>query len=102
LGINFLKHIEKVKVLLHCISCETSNALKDYETIRIELSQYNNELSKKPEVIVLTKTDLVDTSEVKKITKELKKTHRKIISVSIHDYKSLENLKRLLRNESLS
>jgi GTP-binding protein len=102
LGINFLKHIEKVKVLLHCISCETSNALKDYETIRFELSQFNSELANKPEVIVLTKTDLVTADVVKKITKELNKSGRKIVQISIHDFKSLENFKELLRKTDIS
>lgn len=98
LGIAFLKHIEKVEVLLHCISCETGNPLKDYQTVRYELSEFKLELSKKPEIVILTKTDLVDSSYVQKLTKELKKVNKEVIPVSIHDYQSLEILKKVIRN----
>ncbi|OGM10862.1 Obg family GTPase CgtA [Candidatus Woesebacteria bacterium RBG_16_36_11] len=98
LGITFLKHIEKVKVILHCISCETQNTLKDYKTVRKELSEFKLELTKKPEVVILTKTDLVDSSYIMKLTKELNKVNKKVIPVSIHNYQSLEELKKVLRN----
>ena len=96
LGIAFLKHIEKVEVLLHCISCETENILKDYQTVRKELSEFKSELSKKTEIVILTKTDLVDNSYVQKLIKELKKENKKVIPVSIHDYESLEKAKKLI------
>jgi GTP-binding protein len=98
LGIAFLKHIEKVEVLLHCISSETKNALKDYQTVRSELSAFKTELSKKPEIVILTKTDLADQSYVRKLTKELMKVNKKVVPVSIHNYQSLEELKKVLRN----
>jgi len=98
LGIAFLKHIEKVEILLHCISCETQNALKDYKTVRNELSEFNLDLTRKPEVIILTKTDLADPSYVMKLIKELNKLNKKIIPVSIHNFQSLEELKKVIRN----
>jgi len=98
LGIAFLKHVEKVKVLLHCISCETQNAPKDYKTVRKELSEFKLELSNKPEVVILTKTDLADSGYVMKLTKELNKGNKKVIAVSIHNYQSLEELKKVIRN----
>ena len=94
LGIAFLKHIEKVSVLLHCISCETLNPTKDYQTVRHELSEFKLELTQKPEIIILTKTDLVDLSCVLKLTKELRKLNKNIIPVSVHNYESLEKLKK--------
>lgn len=99
LGIAFLKHVEKVEILLHCISCETQNALKDYQTVRKELSVFKFELSKKPEIIILTKTDLADPSYVQKLTKELNKGSKKVIPVSIHNYQSLEVLKKVILRE---
>lgn len=102
LGIKFLKHIEKVGIILHCISCDTNNALNDYKTVRFELSEFNTELTSKPEIVVLTKTDMVNSETVNKIKKDLNKVCKKIVSVSIHDYKSLEDLKKLIRNTKLS
>ncbi len=98
LGIGFLKHIEKVSVLLHCISCESGDVLKDYETVRGELDKFGFDLTKKPEIIILTKTDLVKTEDVQKLVKKLSKLVNKILPVSIHDYKSLEQFKKLLRS----
>lgn len=97
LGITFLKHIEKVEILLHCISCETQNAVSDYKTVRKELSEFNPTLTKKPEIVLLTKTDLVNPSCVIKLAGEIRKVNKKVFAVSIHDYQSLEVLKKVLR-----
>lgn len=103
LGVGFLKHIEKVGILLHCISCETEDPIKDYLTIRKELSDFKTELAEKPEIIVLTKTDVTDPDHVKELTKELGKSKdiassdKIIITVSIHDFQSLEGLKKVIR-----
>lgn len=95
LGINFLKHIEKVKVLVHCIDATSSDYEKDYETVRNELGKYKqslassagNKMLKKKEIILLTKSDLV---------KE-KPKFKSAIPVSIHDFASIQKLKGLLK-----
>jgi GTP-binding protein len=94
LGVAFLKHIEKVSILLHCISCETKDPTKDYEIIRKELSDFKKELLDKPEIIILTKSDTVDPTRLKELTDELKKIGKKVFAVSIHDFQSLEKLKK--------
>jgi len=107
LGIGFLKHIEKVSVLLHCISSESQDTLKDYETVRQELAAFNAELTKKPEIVILTKTDLIEPDVVQRLVKKLGKVANyspepgrmeKVIAVSIHDCQSLEELKKNLRS----
>lgn len=96
LGIKFLKHIEKARLLLHCISSESKDVLKDYEAVRNELGSYNKLLLEKEEIILLTKSDLVTQVELKKKIKELSKLERIIKTVSVHDYESLESLKKVL------
>lgn len=96
LGISFLKHIEKVEVILHCISCESSSVVKDYQTVRSEMEKFNPELTEKEELILLTKSDLVDTQNLEKLVKKLKTKVKKVLPVSIHDWESLEKLKSLL------
>lgn len=86
LGINFLKHIEKVKILIHCIDATSSDYQKDYDTVRNELGKYNKDLLKKKEVILLTKLDLV----------EGKVKFKNAISVSIHDMDSINKIKKLV------
>jgi GTPase len=66
LGIKFLKHVERTKKLLHCLSLEMSpdEMLKAYVDIRTELTQWSPVLGQKEEIIVLTKSDLVAPEEV--------------------------------------
>ena len=97
LGIRFLKHIEKVGLLLHCITAESDDVIRDYQTIKNELSIFSDQFSKKREIILLTKTDLVDPKEVKEKLKLLKKFKKEILPISIHDWDSIEKLKKLLQ-----
>lgn len=96
LGIRFLKHIEKVGVILHCISSESSDLIKDYNTVRSEMGKYSPKLLKKPELILLTKSDLIDKKTIEKGIKKLKTKTSKILAVSVHDWESLELLKKTL------
>ena len=98
LGIKFLKHIEKVDVIFHCISVETQDLASQYNTVINELKTYNPRLPEKKSVILLTKIDLIDKEEVEKKIKELKNFNKNILPVSIYDEKSLEKLKQLLKN----
>ncbi len=60
LGIDFLKHIERTKILLHLISIdsEDDSFLKKYRIIRNEIKKFNPEILKKPEILALNKIDL--------------------------------------------
>jgi GTP-binding protein len=98
LGIGFLKHIEKVKVLLHCISCESQDVLKDYETVRKELEEFSSKLLEKKEIILLTKSDLVNEKCLEQAKSVLKKKCDRIVPVSINDWESIEALKKLLNS----
>lgn len=98
LGIKFLKHIEKVKLLLHCISVESEDVEKDYKTVTEELGNYNQEILNKQTIILLTKIDLVTKEEVKKKLKQLKKLDKEVLPISIHDWDSLEELKKNLKD----
>lgn len=93
LGIKFLKHIEKTKLLVHCIDVTDENPLQTYQTVRKEFEEYKKELLEKPEMILLTKKDLVEEKEIKVREKALKKLGKEILSVSVYDDKSLEDLK---------
>lgn len=92
LGHQFLKHIEKVPILLHCISSESEEPLGDYQVIHDELEKFNLRLLEKEEIILLTKSDLVDKKDLEKKIKDLKKTKKKVVPLSIHDWDSLQSL----------
>ena len=96
LGIAFLKHIEKVGTLLHCISCESTDVFHDYEVVREEMKKYNSEIIQKPEIILLTKTDMADPETINKLRSLLKTKSKMVVPVSIHDSESLDKLKSIL------
>ena len=100
LGIRFLKHIEKVGVIFHCISSESTSIVSDYSVVRSEIGKYSKELLKKTEVIILTKSDLVDKKKIDKNITKLKSKTNKIFVVSIHDWKSIEHLKKYIEASS--
>ena len=98
LGVEFLKHIEKTKVLVHCIDSSNENVDKAYSTVRNEFEQYNTSLLDKPEIILLTKTDLADEDQIKKNVKILEKKGKKVLSCSTYNQKSLDILKNELES----
>lgn len=66
LGIQFLRHIERTKVILHLISMDPNNgreAIEDYKTIRKELASYTEDLTQKRELIVATQMDIPGSEE---------------------------------------
>jgi len=66
LGIQFLKHIERTRVLVHLIDAaaiDQENPLANYQTIMDELSSYSNDLAQKEQVVVLNKMDLPDAQQ---------------------------------------
>lgn len=98
LGINFLKHIEKVSLLLHCISVESENMEKDYQTVVEEIEKYNKAILAKKMIILLTKTDLVSPKIIKTIVESLKKLGHEVIPLSIYKGSSLITLRKMLLN----
>lgn len=98
LGIRFLKHIQKVSLLLHCIAADSPNPETDYEVVRNELGEYDKDLLNKEEIILLTKSDLIDESALQGKINILKKLNKTVIPVSIHDEESLNELQDLLNS----
>lgn len=93
LGHKFLRHVMRTKMLVHLISLENDNPVEAYETIRKELNQYNPELSRKEEIIVFTKTDLIDDSVyLKKVIEKMKKKTKAVFTISLYDDKAIKKL----------
>ncbi|MCP4135689.1 MAG: GTPase ObgE [bacterium] len=63
LGLSFLQHIERVKMLLFLVDSTEQDPRYNYELLRAELSTYNEELNNKPYFVVLTKIDLLPEDE---------------------------------------
>ena len=98
LGVRFLKHIERTRILFHFISAESPAPEKDYETIRKELGSYNKALLEKPEYLFLTKSDAVDEKTLKEKLAALKKINKNAMAVSIIDQESLDKIQKILND----
>ena len=96
LGIKFLRHIERTRILFHFVSAESEDPKKDYEVIRNELGAYNEELLKKQEYLFLTKSDLVPKEALEKKLKALKKINKGAMAVSIHEPESIKKIEKIL------
>jgi len=59
LGLQFLRHIERTKVLAILVSCDTEDPLAEYKLLLDELKRFNPELLDKPRIAVLTKMDVI-------------------------------------------
>ena len=99
LGIQFLKHIERCKSLLHLIDITSEDLKKSYQQVKNELKKYSNKLTKKKELIVLNKIDLIDEKEVNYIIKDFKKnTKSEVITLSTFNKSSVSKIKSKLLN----
>jgi GTPase len=96
LGHKFLRHIEKVKIILHCIAADSENVLLDYETVNKELGAFDKSLIEKDKIILLTKKDLVGEKDLASQITRLKKLKFPVVPVSIHDWDSISKLKEIL------
>lgn len=94
LGIKFLKHVAKTKVLAHVIALDSEDPLRDYETIRAEIKNYGKGLDEKEEMIILSKSDLVSGEEVASIKKKMAKVlkGKTVFVTSIEDLAQVKEL----------
>ena len=93
LGIKFLRHIKRTKMIAHLVSFENENPMKVYKQIRKELGAYDKTLLDKKEVIILTKTDIVnDIKKIEKVKKEFEKLGVTVFTLSLFEDQSLKKL----------
>ena len=96
LGVKFLRHVERTKIIFHLISCESEDPARDYKLIRKELKEYNPTLVAKPEFVFLTKSDNASKEEVAAKLKILKKVKVMATPISILDDESINAVRKIL------
>jgi len=107
LGHKFLRHVKRTKMLLHCISIENEiesmggkeGGIEEvYNTIRAELETFDDELANKEEIILFTKSDLLEPGEAKSVADKFMKARfgsdadKKYFVVSVYDVDAIKNL----------
>jgi GTP-binding protein len=91
LGHTFLRHVSRTKMLVHCVSLENEDVVEAYRVIRNELSAHDEALQEKSEIVVLTKTDMVDEATVAAAKKALEaETDSSIYTTSIIDDEAIK------------
>lgn len=103
LGIQFLKHIQRTKVLLFLIDINDENPFNQYEILRNELITHDPMMDKKPHLIALSKIDTLTDESVEEIINKLKKEFsnkldEEIMAISSVSTKNLDKLKRRMYN----
>ena len=96
LGIEFLRHIERTRVLLHLVSAEEGDVeslAASYEVIDRELQSYSQALAERARLVVVSKVDVLASEEVSTICTELsKKLERPVLPLSAVTGKGLQTL----------
>ncbi|MFB0533676.1 MAG: GTPase ObgE [Anaerolineae bacterium] len=83
LGHQFLRHVERTRLLIHLLDGASADPLSDFEKINQELALFDSQLARKPQVVVLNKMDLPQTQELwPRIRQEMKKLELEAMSIS--------------------
>lgn len=99
LGVRFLKHIERTRLLVHVIdvaALSRDDFLKPFKQIELELSGYSQSLAEKPRIIVLNKTDLVPDDFAGNAAQHYRRLGLSVLLVSSLRKEGLRELVRLL------
>lgn len=110
LGLTFLKHIERTKILIHVVDAagsEGSTPLKDYRIINNELKQYDEKLEKKVKIIAANKIDLINFDDLdsdilknyNEFIEEVKKEGKIVVPVSAATNKGIKELMGIALNK---
>lgn len=96
LGTKFLKHIERTRVIVHFVSAESDDVLRDYDIIRNELATYSTKLAEKEEYVFLSKCDTISAGDVKKKLTLLRKRNKNACASSMIDDDMMKDMRTVL------
>jgi len=87
LGIQFLRHIQRTRILLFLIEVDSQNPLKDFQILKKELYMYDPKLDRKIHIVVLSKIDTIPLGKREKLLDNIKnefteKTNEEILTIS--------------------
>ncbi|WP_185877748.1 GTPase ObgE [Blattabacterium cuenoti] len=92
LGYNFLRHIERNSILLFLIFSEKKNEIKQYFILLNELKKFNPKLLNKKRLLVMSKSDLIENYDKKRILNEFLNIKENIIFISYKNKNEINNL----------
>ncbi|MGL1861638.1 MAG: GTPase ObgE [Pseudodesulfovibrio sp.] len=95
LGIQFLKHVERTRFLLHILAAEDlnrENPIDGYDMLNQELREYSTELNEKTQIKVINKIDTLDEEELAEIKAKIDATGEKVFYISALTGEGVDNL----------
>jgi|SRR5690554_513749 len=100
LGLQFLRHIERTRILLFLIDITSENYQKDFDILYNEIKSYSKKLAAKKKIVSLSKADLISEEEIKKLKrKKIKNSDSPLLIFSAVSGYGLEELKDYLWKE---
>ena len=96
LGHEFLRHVQRCKLLLHIIDISKEESFKNYQKINEELKKFDSNLAKRHQIIVLNKSDLVDMEHAQEIKIEFAKKSKTKNEIFIISTATKQGIKELL------
>ena len=99
LGIQFLRHIERTRVLLHLIDMSAMSErdpVEEFHAIESELAEHDRDLPRKPKIIVAAKMDAAVEKKVRKLERWCAKNDLELVKISSVTGEGLEDLKRAI------
>lgn len=92
LGYKFLRHIRRTDTLVHVVGLDSEDLIHDYETIRRELADYDESITQKDEIVLLSKNDLVDEKTLEETISLFKQKlgHNRVYSMTAYDDDSIK------------
>ena len=82
LGFEFLKHVQRCRFLIHVVDISNENAVENYHTINNELKKYSEDLSSLYQVILLNKTDILDSDYVNNMIEKFREFNSDVFAIS--------------------
>ena len=100
LGHDFLRHIERTRLLVHLVDLTAENPLQDFKIILEELKSYGRGLEQKPQIVVLNKIDAVQELDLENLRQELNKIIKgQILTISAVTRVGLDELMQNVWNQ---
>lgn len=98
LGHKFLKHIKRTEGIVHLVACDSEDPFADYGVIRNELEAYDTILSNKKEILLLSKNDTINDSDVTDLIAKFKKRvgHDRVYTMTAYDDASIKEFQNVL------
>ena len=97
LGVQFLRHIERTKVLVHLVDVSDASGrpdpVEDFKVINNELAGFGNGLEAKPMIVVATKIDVANPDKLKKLSTHIKRRKLEFHAISAVTGQGIDELK---------